>query len=178
MAAENSPSDIFRFVQLRPKLTVDDAAPIALDGSTPLVKNLSSTAGVTNRAKIANAALREKGRPASQFPIADKILADIDAALTDGEATTGDLASSVPAIADFQKSQGFKAARGDLSDLLVASLFATDNLPRDVGALQTIYRVYNLPDPQTSAMDLRRFLRLNLLSPVPVPTAERIGDQP
>lgn len=167
MTDETSLNDVFRFVQLRPRRPVDETLPIPLAADTPLVKRLAGAGSVSKRAETANAAL-EGGQihgPAD-LPLGAEIVAAVAALRKVEGATTADLRAQLPDLPNARSARGFDAKVAALSDVLLATFFATRAFPADLRGLQDIYRVYHLPAGEDGdAPPLAPFLARSLLAP-------------
>ena len=167
MTDETSLSDVFRFVQLRPRRPVDEALPIPLAADTPLVKRLTAAGSVSKRAETANAALEAgqiHGR--ADVPLGAEIMAAVASLRTVDDATLEDLRTLLPGLPGTRSGRGFEARVAALSDVLLAAFFATRSFPADLRGLQDIYRVYHLPaSEEDDAQPLAQFLSRSLLAP-------------
>lgn len=167
MSSENSPNDIFRFVQLRPRRSMEEANPIRLVDSTPLAKSLATAPTVVRRAEIANAWLKGNDvRRPQDTPLGPEIVEALKNVAQLGEPTTADLFVALPTLTAFQTTNEFKRQRQTLSDVLLAAFFATREIPKDLNALESIYRVYHLPNPAEPPRPLKGFLWASLIAPV------------
>lgn len=168
MADEKSPGDVFRFLQLRPRRPVEEAAPIPLVADTSLVRQLAGAGSVSKRSETANAALAAGGvdTPAD-VQLGTEIVAAIDSLRGDPEATTADLLARLPQLEDARAGRTFSAEVAKLSDTLLAAFYATRDFPAELHALQRVYRVYRLPAPAEEAEPepLRAYLQRSLLAP-------------
>jgi hypothetical protein len=163
---ENSVGDIFRFTQLRPRLTFKVADAILLADSTALAKDLAGAPTVVGRAAIANATLKAGSiRGATDTPLGSKIITALSSLASQQEATTKDLANALPELAGLLNANDFAQKLQALPDTLLAAYFATRDIPGELDALQAIYRVYNLPPSSSDAVSLARFMRFPLIAP-------------
>lgn len=103
MVEENSASDVFRFVQLRPRRALDDVCSIALLDSTALAKSLAGAPSVVRRAKLANRALGEgTSGLADEVALGTKVVGAVRRLVQNPNATTADLEREVPALAQLR----------------------------------------------------------------------------
>ena len=169
MADGSSVNDVFRFVHLRPQRPTKVLGVVVLARDTSLVKDLETQRTMVGRVRLANEALDRSGiRVVGDVPLGETIT-DAIAELRDRPAaTTSDLRQEVPALDDFWTSGAFPAERRSLSDVLVASFFASEGFPRDLAELQDVYRAYHLAAADGPLSD---FLARPLLAP-PMPPAE------
>lgn len=166
MVGENSPSDIFSFIQLRPRRKAENNGSISLDGSTPLAKEISGAPTPARRAEIANAALKQsKIKTSSDARHGRDILEATGAIAELKDPTTAELWEALPGLGEFQESDEFGRHRELLSDVLLASFFATKNIPEDLDGLQLVFRVYHLPNPEERKLPLAAFLQASLVAP-------------
>lgn len=166
MVDENSASDVFRFVQLRPRRPVEETRTIELVDGTPLTKALAGAPDVARRAEQANAALKE-ARPVleRESVFGAKVLAAIRSVADKENATTADLDEALPELPRLRREQGFKKRVTELSDVLLAAHFATRDLPASLGGLEAAYRAYAAPSGSEAAVPLQDFFRRPLLAP-------------
>lgn len=173
MVDENSASDVFRFVQLRPRRPVEETRTIDLVDRTPLTKALAGAPDVVRRAEQANAALKE-GRTVIERESAfgAKVLAALESLADKDDATTADLDEALPELPERRREQDFKKRVTELSDLLLAAHFATREHPATLSGLQAAYRACAAPPGKEAAIALRNFFARPLLAPPIVSTGK------
>ena len=83
------------------------------------------------------------------------------------DATIEDLRQRLPTLDETRGDRGFRAQLEALSDLLLASFFATAGFPAHLDRLQDVYRVYHVPaaDDQGLLEPLTQALARPLLAP-------------
>jgi hypothetical protein len=147
MVDQNSANDVFRFVQLRPRRTTEEARPIALMDSTPFAKTLAGAPDVTRRAELANRVLID-AVPAlgMEVSLGTAIIDFVRRVSDDADATTAYLYQEIPGIADLQHDREAAQRTSRLSDTLLAAYFATTGIPASLDALEAAYRVRFFPD--------------------------------
>ena len=177
MANENSVSDIFRFVQLRPRRALDETPTILLAADTSLARGLAAALTVSERAALANASLKALGiRAPADTPLGPEIVRALNDLAPKPEATTVDLWTALPGLSPLRDGSDFKDRSDALSDVLLASYFGTRDIPAELDALQQVYRVYHLPAAGGESVSLDLFLRRPLLvAPFP---RQRTGTPP
>ena len=101
------------------------------------------------------------------------------------DATIEDLRQRLPTLDETRGDRGFRAQLEALSDLLLASFFATAGFPAHLDRLQDVYRVYHVPaaDDQGLLEPLTQALARPLLAPRIArrdesPTPPSAGDKP
>ena len=101
------------------------------------------------------------------------------------DATIEDLRQRLPTLDETRGDRGFRAQLEALSDLLLASFFATAGFPAHLDRLQDVYRVYHVPaaDDQGLLEPLTQALARPLLAPRIArrdesPTPPSTGDKP
>ena len=168
MADETSVNDIFRFIHLRPRRTVPESRPIPLVSETALAKRLSTAGTVSKRGEIANAALSSSPiQSVADVPLGREITAAVRLLQPQRDATIEDLRQRLPTLDETRGDRGFRAQLEALSDLLLASFFATAGFPAHLDRLQDVYRVYHVPaaDDQGLLEPLTQALARPLLAP-------------
>ncbi len=167
MVDQSSASDVFRFVQLRPRRALDDVRPIALFDSTSLAKSLAGAPSVVRRAELANRALGE-GTPGlgDEVALGTKVLDAVRRLAQNPNATTADLEREVPGLAQLRSGRELHKRAEALSDALLAAYFATRGIPDSIEALQAAYRARFLPEPGGMPVPLAEFMRRPLLTPI------------
>ena len=164
MAEDSSVNDVFRFIQLRPRRTVPEAAPILLLRDTALVKRLTSAG--SKRYDMANAALASGPvKSIADVPLGEEITTALRKLRDEPDATTNDLRQQLPGLSGATGARDFPARLAALSDTLLATYFATAGFPADLPDLQNAYRVFHLP-PAAEPIALTQFLGRPLLAPV------------
>ncbi|WP_437675666.1 hypothetical protein [Sorangium sp. So ce131] len=164
MSRTSSFHDLFRFIQLRPPVPPRSRNPAPLVGATQLAARLRTARGAEARQKEATLALQrgvETVREATQLPGAATVLVAIEALREQPGATTTDLITQIGDIGSLQIENTIKR----LSDTLLASVFATHDLPEDLRAMQDLYRVYHFLQSNGSSIALSDLLRRPLLTP-------------
>ena len=172
MVDQNSASDVFRFVQLRPRRPVQETRAIALVDGTPLTKALSGAPDVARRAEHANNALKEaRAALERESAFGLKVLEALKGLSQKETATTTDLDHALPDLVARRKEQDFKKRVAELSDMLLAAHFATRSLPSSLDGLQAAYRAYAAPSG-SAAVSLRDHFQQPLLAPELAPKGE------
>jgi hypothetical protein len=173
MMNETSSNDIFRFIQLRPTLPVDETPTISLAEDTPLARELQAAADSGRRTALANAFLKDGTqmvRALKDLPLGPEIAGATRNLKQNQGATLDDLLLQVPSLKDLARERGFPERSKALSDTLLATFHATQGFPKDLIALQDIYRVYDLfkkrraPDGGDQLM-LGEYLKRAILAP-------------
>ena len=184
MVDQNSADNLFRFVQLRPRRTRDDVQPIPLDDSTSLARAFAKATGVAERAKLAEGVLAKLvPTVGDELALGLQVLGAASRLGQDVEATTEDLVSQVPAIRHLPVGEEGRARAEVLSDVLLASYFATRNIPDGLESLQAAYRVRFVPGDGMPPVLLGAFLRRPLLThlvrtaPIPRRTSIDAGSE-
>lgn len=166
MIDENSASDVFRFVQLRPRRPVEETRAVPLVNGTPLTKALAGARDVVRRAEQANAALKEaRGTLDRESAFGSRVLDALKGISDNQNATTADLDAALPELVKRRKEQDFKKRVAELSDLLLAAHFATQDLPSSLDGLQALYRAYAAPAAGEVAIPLHDLFQRPLLAP-------------
>ena len=173
MLSENSVNDIFRFIQLRPRKPLKETRSIPLVDNTQLAKSLVGAPSTLRRAALANAALEshtDTVHSLNDIPLGPEIAATLDELSQEKDAMTDDLIQRLPNLDAMLPNHAFDDKRHALSDTLLAAFFATRSFPKDLDALQDIYRVYDLLAQRRSGNEgasvaLAKFLERPILAP-------------
>ncbi len=167
MVEENSASDVFRFVQLRPRRALNDVRPIALLDSTPLAKALADTPNVVRRADLANRGLGEgTSGLGDEIALGRRVLDAVRRLAQKPNVSTANLELELPELAQLRSGRDPHKRAAALSDALLAAYFATRGIPDSIEALQAAYRVRFLPEPGGTPVPLAEFMRRPLLTPI------------
>jgi hypothetical protein len=173
MIGDSAPSDVFRFVQLRPRRTVGEARSIALSNDTRLAKSLIGAQSTGQRIELANAAIKERASSLeNEVSLGAKILEATRRLSENESATTADLEQEVPELREMRNAPDSKRLLSELSDVLLASYFATRGAPTSLNALQATYRAHFLPSPASPPILLKEFIRRPLLATAVAQTAD------
>lgn len=180
MRPESSPNDLFRFVQLRPPVSLAENQLIPLVASTIFFTQMQSAATIAERQSIADAYVANNStsglfvRSPEQLQHGAAIQSSV--ATTSGadepsidlflETLIGLLGLSD--ISELADNATFQQDRVRLSDTLLARMYTTNPLP-NLNDLQNIYRAYYLVT-QTAAensiqLSWDRFLRMSIIIP-------------
>jgi hypothetical protein len=183
MPSETSINDVFRFIQLRPRLSLEETGSIPILSETKTAQTILREPNPGRRMEAANAALANRGetiRSVADVPLGSEITAAIAQLMAGDEATTRDLVQRLTDLDPTVNSPAFEEGRRALSNTLLAVFFATRGFPEDLSALQNAFRVYELlvqgrddeyPDPAPLAWLLAR--------PILVPVIEsRVESSP
>jgi hypothetical protein len=185
MSAESSLSDLFRFIQLRPKRPLDETPSVELMADTPIAKRLIDAPSSRRRMELANDALPKLveivGAP-EDVPLGQEIIAAIAELTLDDEATTEDLIDRLPGVPDLLDRPQFNKSAAALSDTLLTAFYATESIGPSLAPLESVYRVYDLlrrlrDGAAGGPWRLAEFLNRPLLAPAlprekaPAPTA-------
>ncbi|NEZ66804.1 hypothetical protein D0962_29300 [Leptolyngbyaceae cyanobacterium CCMR0082] len=180
MRPESSPNDLFRFVQLRPPISLAENQFIPLVASTNFFTQIQSATTVTERQSIADTYIAnnsESGlfvRSPEQLQHGTAIQNSI-ATTSDADEPSTDLfivtltgLLEIADISELANDAAFQQDRVRLSDTLLARMFTTNSLP-NLSILQNIYRAYYLIVQTAAEEDIQlswdRFLRMSIIIP-------------
>lgn len=181
MQRESSLNDVFRFIQLRPPVSLNEVSPAEALPDTEFAQSLAEAPDAQRRIELADQTL-EDGKNTVQRP-ADVLLGqEIATALSQLRGTAASTAELIQRLDGFERylaQPEFEYGRRRLSDTLLASLFATRGLPAELAALQDVYRVFDHlrrhggSIEAASSLPLRQLLARPILSPLaPAPPRE------
>ena len=180
MRPESSPNDLFRFVQLRPPISLAENQLIPLVASTNFFTQMQSTTTVAERQSIADTYIAnnfasglfvrspEQLQHGIAIQTAIATTSDADEPSTDLFITTLISLLEISDISELANDAVFQQDRVRLSDTLLARMFTTNSLP-NLSILQNIYRAYYLIAQTAAGESLQlswdRFLRMSIIIP-------------
>ncbi len=180
MRPESSPNDLFRFVQLRPPISLAENQLIPLVASTDFFVQMQSATTVTERQSIADTYIAnnsESGqfiRSPEQLQHGTTIQNAITTTSAADEPSTDLFIATlislleISDISDLANDAAFQQDRVYLSDTLLARMYTTNSLP-NLDILQNIYRAYYLIIQVAAGENIQlfwdRFLRMSIIIP-------------
>ena len=165
---DNSPNDVFRFIQIRPPLPPDQPYAKLLD--TELAGSLRAATTVKERVTTANNFLASSDaiRSLADAYLGTQIRDTLAPLRTDPRATIAELLRKLGTVVIDER---FEKARRRLSDTLLATLLAAKDYPADLELLQDVYRVYDLVERAAGGRPKDEPLPVFLRRPIITPDA-------